>query len=183
MTRPDLRRFAHLVLVVLTFAALAASGAGAQSLYFDPSHAFPQDLIFTVDLHIACGGLAVKGVETALTFDPALLRLDDVTPGPWFTGAGQDFFFFDYTDLEAQGNIHVASSILDGTRDQDGVFAVLHFSSRTFGTTPLTFTDVDVRGVDNANLGFVSSTGDSITIDPVVRIEPRPFGFLKAIYR
>jgi hypothetical protein len=167
------------VLVIL----IVAGGASAQTLFFDPSHAFPQDLIFTVDLYIDCGGLAVKGVETALTFDPDLLRLDDVTPGPWFTGSGRQFFFFDYTDLEAQGNVHVASSILDGTHDQDEVFAVLHFSSRTFGTTPLTFTDVDVRGFDNADLGFAHSTNDSITIDPVVRTEPRPFGHLKAIYR
>ena len=121
--------FRRLVAVALLAGILAVpTGLHAQSLYFDPSHAFPQDLIFTVDLYLECGGLAVKGVETALTFDPAILRLDEVTPGPWFTGSGNQYFFYDYTDIEPQGNIHVATSILDGTIDQDGVFAVLHFA-------------------------------------------------------
>jgi hypothetical protein len=157
--------------------------AGAQEIVMNPHHAFPVDWVFTVELTIDCAGRDVKGVETRLTFDPAILQLDDVTPGSWFTGSGLDFFFYDYTDNEPQGNIHIASSVLEGTLNTDDVFAVLHFTGVGIGTSPVDFTEVDVRDATNGILVFGHSIGDLITLDPAVEIQPYRFGQLKAVYR
>lgn len=170
-------------LLMMFVLLLGPSLAGAQQLAMNPHHAYPVDWVFTVELTIECAGQAVKGVETTLTFDSSILQLDDVTPGSWFTGSGQDFFFFDYTDVEPQGNIHVASSILDGTLDQDGVFAVLHFTGLVPGTSPVEFTEVDVRDENNGVLVFGHSIGDLITLDPAIDVQPYRFGHLKAVYR
>jgi len=171
------------MLLTLGLILMTAPGAMAQELALDPSHSFPVEFVFTVDLTIDCAGQAVKGIETALTFDPSFLHLDDVTPGPWLTGTGQTFYFFDYTDNEAQGNIHFACSVLDGTNDQDAVLATLHFTATGFGTSPVDFIDVDVRDTVNTPLGFGHSTDDRITIDTAIRTQPETFGYLKAIYR
>ena len=68
---------------------------------------------------------SAAGVETTLTFDSSILQLDDVTPGDWFTGSGQDFFFFDYTPEVDAGTIHLASSVLDGALQGAGILAVV----------------------------------------------------------
>ena len=171
------------VLAVLACLPWWGSGALAQGLALDPSHSFPTDFVFTVDLTIDCAGHAVKGIETALTFDSSFLQLDDVTPGPWFTGSGQTFYFFDYTDIEPQGNIHFACSVLDGTIAADGVLATLHFTATGSGTSPVDFTDLDVRDALNAPLPFNHSIYDQITVDTAIRARSRTFGYLKAIYR
>ena len=75
---------------------LMALPAAAQSLVVDPPASFPSELTFTVDIVLESGGLEVKGVETMITFDPGFLHLDEVTPGPWLTGTGQAYFFFDF---------------------------------------------------------------------------------------
>jgi len=173
------------VFLVAVFFCLAtcATGAMAQGLALNPSNSFPTDFTFTVDLTIDCAGMAVKGIETALTFDPSFLQLVDVTPGPWLTDTGQTFYFFDYTDIEPQGNIHIACSVLDGTNDQNAVLATLHFTAYGFGTSPVDFTDVDVRDAVNATLPFGYSLYDQITIDTAIESEHLTFGYLKAIYR
>ncbi len=136
-----------------------------------------------VDIAIDCAGQEVKGVETILAFDPILLNLDAVTPGPWFSGTGLDYYFFDYTAIEPQGTIHFASSVLDGSNNQSLTIAVCHFTALGFGTTPLIFQDVDVRGPNNLDLGFGHSTGDLVHIDQAVPVTTTSYGRLKALFR
>jgi len=157
--------------------------ASAQEIFVDPSISLPTEFTFTVDIAIDCAGQAVKGVETVLTFDPFLLHLDAITPGPWYTGTGQDFFFFDYTDFDPQGTIHFASSVLDGSNDQSLTIAVCHFTASGFGSIPLFFQDVDVRDPDNADLGFGHSTGDLILIDTAIPVTATSFGGVKVLFR
>ena len=157
--------------------------AVAQELFVDPSISLPSDFVFTVDIAIDCAGLAVKGVETTLSFDPFLLQLDAITPGPWFTGTGLDYYFFDYTAIEPQGTIHFASSVLEGTNNQSLTIAVCHFTALGFGSTPVIFLDVDVRGPDNMDLGFGHSTGDLIQIDQAVPVTSTTFSGLKVLFR
>ena len=118
-----------------------------------------------MDIAIDCAGLAVKGVEAVLAYDPILLHLDAITAGPWYTDTGQYYFFFDYTGVDPEGMIHFASSILDGTNDQSLTLAVCNFTALDFGSTPVIFQTVDVRGPDNMDLGFGHSIGDLILID------------------
>jgi hypothetical protein len=64
-----------------------------------------------------------------------------------------------------------------------GELAVCHFSMVDFGTTLLEFQLVDVRGLANTDLGFGHSSGDQIILDPVVDVDLRSFGAIKAIFR
>lgn len=177
-------RILFVTVVFLGLYGLAAPGtAEAQELWVDPTLTIPTDFVFTVDIAIDCSGLAVKGVEASLSFDPALLQLDAITPGPWYTGTGLDYFFFDYTALEPQGVIHFASSVLEGTNDQSLTIAVLHFTASDFGSSPVDFLDVDVRDVSNVDLGFGHSTGDLILIDSAIPVTQTTFGGVKALFR
>ncbi len=176
--------FFSLVLVVsgiLPFALIQA--AVAQEVFVDPTLSLPTELVFTVDIAIDCNGQAVKGVEVILAFDPFLLQLDNIEAGPWYTGTGQDYFFFDYTTVDPQGIIHFSSSVLDGANDQSLTIAVCHFTALDFGSTPLIFQDVDVRGPDNLDLGFANSIGDLILIDSAIPVSQTSFGNLKALFR
>jgi len=177
--------------VFFVLAILVTAGAGlgdmptavAQELFVDPTISIPSEFNFTVDIAIDCAGLAVKGVEAVLAFDPLLLHLDAITAGPWYTDSGQDYFFFDYTDVDPEGVIHFASSILDGTNDQSLTIAVCHFTALDFGSTAVIFQTVDVRGPDNMDLGFGHSIGDLILIDSAVPVTATTFGELKALFR
>jgi hypothetical protein len=178
-------RYFLLLIVLLATAVVPGADhpAVAQELFVDPSISLPSELVFTVDIAIDCAGQEVKGVETILAFDPILLILDAVTPGPWFSGTGLDYYFFDYTAIEPQGTIHFASSVLDGSNNQSLTIAVCHFTALGFGTTPLIFQDVDVRGPNNLDLGFGHSTGDLVHIDQAVPVTTTSYGRLKALFR
>ncbi len=178
------RGFLARVPLAVAGAILALAGtAGAQQVYFDPSANYPNDYVFTVELNISTGGQAVQGVEARIVYDNFLLHLDAVTPGPWLTGASLPHYLFDYTDVEPQGVIRFASALLGGTSDQDGVLAYCHFTAYDFGTSPLIFQDLDVRDGANTPLGFSHSTGDFITLDPVIPTESSSFGGVKALFR
>jgi len=177
----------YILLQLFLIAAVAIPGADhpavAQELFVDPSISLPSEFVFTVDIAIDCAGLDVKGVETTLAFDPILLHLDAITPGPWYTETGLEYYFFDYTAIEPQGTIHFASSVLDGSNNQSLTIAVCHFTALGFGSTPVIFQDVDVRGPDNMDLGFGHSTGDLIHIDQAVPITTTTYGRLKVLFR
>ncbi len=153
----------------------------AQALYFDPDPYIPQDYTFTVPLIIETNGHEVKGVESSITFDPALVKLDSIKPGPWYTDSGQDVFFWDYTTPFTYA-IHFASAMLDGARSSDGIIAYCHFSFVGFGTCPLVFDDVDVRDMNNQALPFGSADG-MIMLGNAVETDKVAFSSLKAIYR
>ncbi len=167
----------------LFLVTLAAVPSTAQEVFVDPALVIPVDFEFTVDIAISCGGQSVKAVEVILEFDPSLLQLDAITPGPWFTGTGLAFFFFDYTGIDPEGVIHFAGSVLDESNNQDLTLAVCHFTAIGFGSTPLDFLDLDVRDPANASLGFGYSTGDQVIIDPAVDVTVGSFGSVKALYR
>ncbi len=153
----------------------------AQTLRFDPDPFIPQDYDFTVPLVIESGGYEVKGVECQVSFDSALVSLNSITPGPWYTDSNQQFFFWDYTQ-PGTNTVSFASAMLDGSNSSDGVIALCHFSFVDFGTSPLDFNLVDVRGITNQALPFDSDNG-MIFLGDGVSVKTLSFGTLKAIYR
>jgi hypothetical protein len=178
------RLFILFTLVSVTVLSLTGSApAGAQGFLLDPAFTVPSDFDFTVDIAIDCAGLEVKGVEIVLEYDPLLLQLNEITPGPWYTALGRDFYFFDYTEIASPGIAHFASSVLEGTNDQSLTIAVYHFTAQGFGLTPLVFVEVDVRDATNQVLDFGHSTGDLILIDPAVPVTDTSFGALKVLFR
>jgi len=170
-------------LLLLLLPINAPSAGFAQSISFDPSDTIPTDPDFEVIIAIDCVADLVKGIELSASYDPNLVQLNSITAGPWYTGSGQSFYFFDYTNLDPAGSIHFASAVLDGTLGGNGVLAICNFSVLSLGVSPLDFIDLSVRDADNFPLAFNNSTGDQITIDPAVTEEGNSFGTIKAIYR
>lgn len=169
------------LLSVILFICMSQSAASAQNLRFDPDPFIPLNEQFAVPLIFETGGLDIKGVEVTITFDPALVRLDSITPGAWYTGSGQDFFFWDYT-IPYTYAIHFASAMLDGTNNIDDVLALCHFSFVDFGLCPLDFTLVDVRDVSNDPVTTTTDPG-VIYLNAAVETVNVKFNSLKAIYR
>ena len=170
---------------VLFFVFLSLSAfycdAAAQVLRFDPDPFVPEEEQFSVPLLMEAQGTQIKGVEAVVTFDAALVTLDSITPGPWYTGSGQDFFFWDYT-APLTYTLHFASALLDGTSNSDDVIAYCHFSFVDFGLCPLDFTLVDIRDGSNAEIVFGADDG-VIFLNPAVDTQDVKFMALKAIYR
>jgi len=174
------------VLGLVVFLSILGAGffpstSAAQMLRFDPDPFIPVNEEFTVPLLLEAGGLEVKGIEADITFDPALVVLDSITAGPWYTDSGQTFFFWDYTTANTS-TIHFASAMLDGTNSSDGVIALCHFSFVDFGYCPLEFTMVDVRDNLNDPLTFDHDDG-LIFLNAAVETDHVEFSSLKAIYR
>jgi hypothetical protein len=157
--------------------------AGAQTIYFDPSANLPSDFVFDVEIHLDTGGQPVQGLEVAVAFDPFLLNLEGISAGEWFTDAPLPFYFFDYTPQIPQGTIHFTGALLGGECSHSDRLAICHFTASTYGTSPLIFQDVDVRDNENTPLVFSPSTGDFITLDPVVPAQATSFGSIKALFR
>lgn len=178
-------QIARIAAFFVTFVAvlMTAGAVLAQTILFNPSESMPNEPEFTLSIDIDCGAAAVKGVEVKVAFDPFLVHLDAITPGDWYDTSGLPYYFFDYTGTDPEGVIHLASAVLEGSLSGTGTLAVCHFSMVDFGISPLIFQDVDVRDPFNINLGFGHSTGDRIVIDPVVDVQERNFGHIKAIYR
>jgi len=110
---------------------------------------------------------SVKGVEIVVEFDPAVVKLLEILPGPWFTESDYPHYFYDYTpDLpEPNGTLHFAGALLGGESSDAGVVAICRFSGLALGETPLDFMEADLRGPLNQFLDFSTSQADSIIVD------------------
>ncbi len=156
------------VVVALGMALLAGSGAQAQQIVMSPSLTVPQQTEFTVDVAIITAGVPVTGLAVRVTYDPQVVRLDDITPGSWFTSHGDGgvaYFFHDFTGEVADGELQFDGALLGASASTGGQIAVCHFTALSSGESPLVFVEVDVRGPENEQLAFGHSTGDLIRVD------------------
>ncbi|MBN2172052.1 MAG: hypothetical protein JW819_12105, partial [Candidatus Krumholzibacteriota bacterium] len=129
---------------------------------------------FTLAVTIDPAHLEVKGVDAEVAFDPAVVALDSVTPGAWFTGSSLDFFFYDYTQdpPDPATSIRFSAAFLNGHRSESGEVAVCHFHALAPGATDLAFTTARVRDFVNTELGFLTSCCDSIHVSPATAVDP-----------
>lgn len=167
-------------LLLIVCAPLTGFG---QTVAFDPGTYLPPDPAFSLPIVIDCAGLDVKGVEVQISYDPQVVQLQAIAPGAWFTGSGQAHYFFDHTTAAPAGQLHFDGAVLAGTLSGTGELAVCHFTMVDFGMSPLDFQLLDVRGLANLDLGFGHSSGDRIILDPVVDMDLRSFGVIKATFR
>jgi hypothetical protein len=177
-----MRHLRHRSFPAIAIALLLPACSWAQSLSFTPPVSIPVAVDFDVAIDIVAGGAAVMGAEVAATFDPAIVRLDGISAGGWFTAAGQPYYFHDYTTTGAS-TIHFAAALLGDDRVADGTLAVCHFSALAAGVSPLVFVDVDVRDGTNLDLGATHSEGDRIVIQTAIPIEASAWGAVKSLWR
>jgi hypothetical protein len=175
-------RFCFLLLTLLAPVLTLSHGAAAQILRIDPGVSRPTDDRFSLQVDSWCLDARVRGVEVVIEFDPALVHLDSIAPGPWFAGSGSGFTFRDYTH-PGTGRIHFTGSLVEGTGLVDAALACCHFSAVGQGRSPLVFQEARVHDRNHSDLGVGHSTGDLIILDSAVRTWERSFGALKAIYR
>jgi hypothetical protein len=167
---------------------LAAGGpieapAATNLLFINPSTSTPSDSSFTVDV-VRNVGDAVQGFDVRIAFDPAVVRLDSITPGDWLLTAGYPVVLYNDT-VAGQDTIRFSAAFLGlgQTSATAGVVAVLHFRARSVGVSPLDFAPVTARDADNAAVLFEHSVGDQIVIDKVIATERVSLGGVKRLYR
>lgn len=121
------------------------------------------DGAFTLDMNIEPSQAPVKGVDVEVDFDESIVRLDSITPGDWVTDAGMTYFFYDYTEDDST-RINFSMAFLDSARGDNGHLVTCHFTPLTVGDTELTFIETALRNVVNTELGYSTSTADSILV-------------------
>ncbi len=156
--------------------------AAAQTVSMVPHVAMPTTTEFTVYFHLDTDTNDVMGVEISATFNDAVVQLDGIDAGDWFTASGLDWFFWDYT-TPGTGTIHFTGALLNQGRTASGVIAVCRFTALAPGVSPVDFTDVDVRDAANQPYPAGHSVDDLIIIDDAIPADSLSFGQVKALYR
>ncbi|MGD9547222.1 MAG: cohesin domain-containing protein [Candidatus Krumholzibacteriia bacterium] len=169
--------------LLVLLSCLGAYGAVAAPLVFVlPSSTVPSQADFTVALMLDTGGDDVLGLHVSIQFDNAIVQLNRIDPGAWFTFSGVGSYFYDYTH-PGTDEIHFAGSRLGSATTTGGQVAVMHFTALMGGTSPLDFEICEVRNFLNESLGADHSTDDQIVIDEAIPSDPTTFGEVKALFR
>jgi hypothetical protein len=175
------------ILIILSVALFLTFAGGiqplvAQTLSVNPPNSVPDEEEFTIAIVLDAGGYSVMGIEASISFNEYILQLDGIDPGPWFTGLGHEYFFWDYTHPGTE-LIHFAGSSLGSAVPTSAVVAICRFTALNAGISPLDFLGVDIRNSQNVRLISDHSSGDSITIDGAIPVTGHTLGRVKALYR
>ena len=124
-------------------------------LYLEPANlSITPSQEFTVELK-AASITNLKGYSVTLSYDPALLSLQEVIEGPFFSAKGKSFF---YKKIEGtKGTVLIDCAILgpELSVSGEGILAILSFTSRKAGSTTLTFKLTKTR--DNNNKEIITT--------------------------
>ena len=120
--------------------------AGTEAvLYLEPANlTITPSKDFTVELKTA-SIVNLKGYSVTLSYDPALISLQEVTEGPFFSAKGETFFYNDIDDKEGKVLIDCAILGRDLTVSGGGTLATLSFTCLKAGSTSITFELTDTR--------------------------------------
>jgi len=121
-------------------------------LYLEPANltiAPSQD--FTVELKTS-SITELKGYSVTLSYDPALLSLQEVTEGSFFSVKGKTFFYKEVDDTK--GTVLIDCAILgpDLSVSGEGTLAILSFTCLKSGSTNLTFSLTKTRDTNNKEI-------------------------------
>jgi len=114
---------------------------------------------FTVELKTA-SITNLKGYSVTLSYDPALLNLQEVTEGPFFSVKGETFFYNDIDGKEGKVLIDCAILGRDLSVSGGGTLATLSFTCLKAGSTSIAFEFTDTR--DTYNKAIVTTKSNAI---------------------
>jgi hypothetical protein len=117
----------------------------------------------TLRVMIAPSAIPVKGLDVTVDFDESIAELQSILPGSWVTDSGLQSYFHDYTASDST-TAHFSLAFLDGAREGSGEVARLVFTGLAEGSTGLVFLDERVRDANNTELGYGTSSGDSLHV-------------------
>jgi hypothetical protein len=152
-------------------------------IFVDPSLSIPGGEDFTVALAVETPGQAILGMSIILTYNPAIVRLNHISPGQWITSSGLNFYFHDHTPVADPNQISFDMAFLDGPLAGTGEVAVCFFTAIQVGQSPLVFEETDIRDQYNSSLQFTHSVGDLIIIDEAIPVQETTLGRIKTLYR
>ena len=94
----------------------------------------------------------LKGYSILLSYDPALLQVEEVTEGDFLASSGETFFYQDIN--EQAGTIQIDCALLgkDLSVSGTGILANLNFTSQKSGSAGLIFSQMKVRNVENQEM-------------------------------
>ena len=135
--------------------------AGTEAvLYLEPANlTITPSKNFTVELKTA-SIVNLKGYSVTLSYDPALLSLQEVAEGPFFSVKGETFFYNDIDDQEGKVLIDCAILGRDLSVSGGGTLATLSFTCLKAGSTSITFKLTDTR--DTYNKAIVATKRNAI---------------------
>ena len=102
----------------------------------------------------------LKASSVTLSYDPALIRLNAVTEGSFFSSEGETFFYRDIDNQE--GSVLIDCAILgrDLSISGQGVLATLSFTCLKAGSAEITFKAADTR--DTYNKAIVTTKRNAV---------------------
>lgn len=124
------------VIPSLFFFVVFVCGTNAASLQFDPTTVTTQqDETFDIKVDVDSGTNEILGVDAKITYDKALLTVEEVTDGTFFPNIGK-------VDYSTQGEIYIAGIVDDpgDFKKGTGTLATIKFKAVTDGTATLAFT-------------------------------------------
>ena len=106
---------------------------------------------FTVELR-ATSITNLKGYSVTLSYDPALLSLQEVVEGPFFSAKGKTFFYKKVDDT--QGTVLIDCAILGPELNVsgEGTLATLSFTCLKAGSTSIEFSLAKTRDTNNKEI-------------------------------
>jgi len=133
-----------------TTPSVAPSAETAGVLYLEPANlTLIPSQGFTVELK-ATSITDLKGYSVTLSYDPALLSLQEVTEGPFFSTKGKTFFY----SKEENGTILIDCALLgpELSFSGEGTLATLSFTCLKAGSTSVDFSLVKTRDTHNKEI-------------------------------
>ena len=141
-----------------TTPSVTPSAETAGVLYLEPTNlTLTPSQDFTVELK-ATSISNLKGYSVTLSYDPALLSLQEVTEGPFFSSKGKTFFY----TKEEQNTILIDNALLGKTLSisGEGTLATLSFTSLKAGSTSIEFSLTKTR--DTLNKEIITTKSNAV---------------------
>jgi len=119
-------------------------------LYLEPANlSLTPSQDFTVELKVT-SITNLKGYSVTLSYDPALISLQEVTEGPFFSTKGKTFFY----TKDDKNTILIDNALLgtDLSISGEGTLATLSFTCLKAGSSNLTFKLAKTRDTNNKEI-------------------------------
>ncbi len=177
-------RIYSVVMVALLICVMAAGTANGQATISIYPLIQVKNIDFeyycSVDVRVELGGHGLTGYDMEIQYDGAILDSTIVYEGDFPSSLGHQTFFF-WTEEEGPlQTIIIHGAVLGGSVVGEGVLATIDFHLRTPGSTPVAFSFVELRDIENDPIPFVALDG---AIEVVTPVESASWTAIKALYR
>jgi hypothetical protein len=162
----------------------AATALGQGTISIDPA---TQDVnldvsaVCSVDVLIDDGVVGLTGYDVEILYDGTLLDVTDVVEGALPPTGGTTFFF--WTEEGPPQKIIIHGAILGTSVDGPGVLATIEFIGLTDGTSPVTFSFVELRDILNDPIPVTAIDGEIVLYYEASPVEDGSWSAIKALYR